>query len=508
MATATKKNKEDILIERPPIIVVMGHIDHGKSTLLDYIRKTNVVEKEAGGITQHLSAYEVVHKNDKGDEKRITFLDTPGHEAFQKMRFRGAEIADIAILVVSAEDGVKAQTLEALQCVQKSGIPFIVAINKIDKPHANIERTKQTLIEAGIYLEGLGGDIPYVPISAKHGDGVPELLDMMLLVAELQELQGNPEKLAEGVVIESNLDAKKGISATLVIRDGSLQKGMFLASGSAVAPVRIMEDFMGKPLAAATFARPIRIVGWSSIPQAGAAFGTFTSKKDAEQAAAAESANAKETVAQTVAEEASGERAIIPVILKADVLGSLDAIEHELLKVNTDRARIKIIQKNVGSISENDVKVASGVEGTLVIGFNTKIDSPARDFADRTGVHVQIFDIIYKLSEWLTEVVAVRTPKIETEEVTARAKILKSFSRVKDKQVIGARVESGTIKLKSPVRIIRRDVEVGRGQIVSLQQNKAPAQKVEGGYEFGAQIQSKIELMPGDYLEMVVRTTI
>jgi len=503
---ATKTPTTASTTPRPPIIVVMGHIDHGKSTLLDYIRKTNVVEKEAGGITQHISAYEVTHKNDKGTEMRITFLDTPGHEAFQKMRFRGAEIADIAILVVSAEDGVKAQTVEALECINKSGIPFIVAINKIDKPNANIERTKQTLLEHAIYLEGMGGDVPYVPISAKHGDGVPELLDMMLLVAELQELTGTPEKLAEGVVIESNLDPKKGISATLIIRDGAIKKGMFVAAGGATAPVRIMEDFTGAQIAEASFSSPIRIVGWSMLPQAGAAFGTFTSKKDAEQAADLSSAAQKSTVAQTIAEEASAEKAVIPIILKADVLGSLDAIEHELKKLETDRVRLRVIQKNVGSISENDVKVASGVEGTLVLGFNTKIDSPARDLAERAEVEIKTFDIIYKLSEWLAEVVTARTPKVETEEVLGRAKVLKTFSSVKDKHVVGARMESGSLKLKAHIRIIRRDIEVGRGHITSLQQNKVAESKVETG-EFGTQIQSKIELMPGDYIEMIVRTT-
>lgn len=494
---------------RPPIIVVMGHIDHGKSTLLDYIRKTNVTEKETGGITQHISAYEVLHKTEKGEKKRITFLDTPGHEAFQKMRFRGAEIADIAILVVSAEDGVKAQTLEALACITKSGIPYIVAITKIDKTSSNIERTKQTLIEHGVYLEGLGGQIPYVPLSAKLGDGVSDLLDMMLLIAELEELSGTPQKLAEGVVIESNLDPQKGISAALIIKDGSIKKGMFIASDSSVAPVRIMEDFMGKALSEATFSSPIRIVGWNIMPQAGAPFRTFLTRRDAEQAAS-ETVNrvATKSPASIPPAEGEAEKAIIPIILKADVLGSLDAILHELEKLNTDRAVLKVIQKSVGSISESDVKAASSIAGTLVIGFNTKVDNPARDFAERMGVEVKVFDIIYKLSEWLAEVVATRTPKIETEEVTGRAKILKSFSRVKDKQILGARVETGSLKLKASVRIIRRDVEVGRGTVVSLEQNKVAVSKIDQGNEFGAQIQSKIELLPGDYIEMVMRGSI
>ena len=491
--------------ERPPIVVVMGHIDHGKSTLLDSIRKSNVVAGEAGGITQHISAYEVTHQNEKGEEKRITFLDTPGHEAFQKMRFRGAEIADIAILVVSAEEGVKAQTLEALECITKSAIPFIVAINKIDRPNANIERTKQSLVEHGVYLEGMGGQVPSVAISAKQGDGIPELLDMMLLVAELEDLKGNPNKLAEGVIIESHLDSKKGISATVIIRDGTLRKGMFIASGGSVAPVRIMEDFTGKPIQEATFSSPVRIVGWSAVPFVGAPFGSFENKRDAEQAAS-ETAPASTTAGNTGMEAEVEGVLSLPIILKADVLGSLDALEHEFQKLTTDRVKLRVIQKNVGAISENDIKVASGIEGTLVLGFNTKIDGPARDLAERAGVEVQTFDIIYKLSEWLAEIVAARTPKVQTEEVTGRAKILKSFSRVKDKQVIGARAEQGTLVLKGQVRIIRREVEIGRGTIVSLQQSKTTVQKIDAGNEFGAQIQSKIELVPGDYLETVVVT--
>ena len=264
------KEKIDKKIQRPPVIVVMGHIDHGKSALLDYIRKTNVVESESGGITQHISAYELTHNN-----RKITFLDTPGHEAFKKMRSRGTEVADIAILVVSAEEGVKAQTLEALECIKESTIPFIVAINKIDKPQANVEKIKQNLIENEIYLEGLGGEIPFVPVSAKTGVGIPELLDMMLLVADLEELSGDKGKSADGIVIESNLDQKKGISASLVIKDGTLKSGMFVVAGDSFSPVRIMEDFKGLPIKEASFSSPIKIVGFNKVPQVGAKFSSF-----------------------------------------------------------------------------------------------------------------------------------------------------------------------------------------------------------------------------------------
>src|SRR3989344_1393800 len=361
-----KGSTKTTTVIRPPIIVVMGHIDHGKSTLLDYIRKTNVVADEAGGITQHLSAYEVLHKNERGEDRKITFLDTPGHEAFQKMRLRGAEVADIAILIVSAEEGVKAQTLEAYASIKEAGLPLVVAINKIDRPNANIERTKQSLAENEIYLEGLGGDIPWVPVSAKVGTGIPELLDIMLLVADMQELTADPEKLAEGIVIETQRDPRKGISATLIITNGTLRSGIFLTSGNALSPVRIFEDFLGNPIKEARFSTPVRIVGWSDLPEIGGTFSSFETKKEAEQALTQKeiTAEKKEKVVEENTEEEK-EHVTIPVILRADAAGSLDAIEHELKKLESETVTIRIVSKGVGAVSEGDVKAASGVVGTL-----------------------------------------------------------------------------------------------------------------------------------------------
>jgi len=278
----SKQPQEKNIIERPPIIVVMGHIDHGKSTLLDYIRKTNVVEGESGGITQHISAYEVHHKDKNGSDHRITFLDTPGHEAFSAMRARGAVLADIAILIVSAEDGIKAQTMEAYNEIKNSKTPFIVAINKIDKPNANPEKVKNELLEKEIYLEGYGGDIPYVEISAKTGQGIPEILDMMLLIAELEELKADTSVNGQGIVIESNVDPKKGISATLVITDGTLKKGMCISAGESISPVRLIENFLGESVPEATFSSPVRITGFNSVPKVGSKFVACASKKEAE----------------------------------------------------------------------------------------------------------------------------------------------------------------------------------------------------------------------------------
>ncbi len=490
--------------KRAPVVVVMGHVDHGKSALLDYIRKTNVVEKEAGGITQHISAYEVEHQGKDGVQ-RITFLDTPGHESFKAMRSRGSKVADIAILVVSAEEGVKTQTLEAFRAIQESGIPTVVAINKIDRPEANVERTKTNLLENEIYLEGMGGDIPFVPISAKTGEGVDDLLDMILLVADISELTGDTNEAAQGVVIEAHRDTKKGISATLLIKNGSLKKGMFVQAGGSVAPVRIMEDFTGKAINEATFSSPIRIVGFDSVPHAGDHFTVYSTKKEAEAEAAAHQAPEVSTQApHTVSEEEDADTIQVPIILRADVLGSLEAIEHEIGKIHHDRVDIKIVQKNVGDISEGDIKTAQGSPHSLVIGFNVGIDSAARDLAQRNDIEPHIFDIIYKLTEWLEEKVQSEAPKVETEEVTGSATILKVFSKTKNKQVVGGRVDSGVLKVGTTVHISRRGNRIGTGTILTLQQQKAESKTVEEGNEFGTQIDSRIELAPKDIVESFI----
>ncbi|NQV93462.1 translation initiation factor IF-2 [Candidatus Kaiserbacteria bacterium] len=493
--------------KRPPVIVVMGHVDHGKSALLDYIRKTNVVEREAGGITQHISAYEVEHKDKSGSVQKITFLDTPGHESFSKMRARGSKVADIAILVVSAEDGVKPQTLEAYKAVMDSDIPFIVAINKIDKPEANVEKVKANLLENGIYLEGMGGDIPWVPISAKQGDGVDELLDMMLLVSDMAELTGDANKPAEGVVIESHRDTQRGISTTLLIKNGSIKKGDFVRAGESVSPVRIMEDFTGKSINEAQFSSPIHIIGFNSVPQSGETFEVFNSKKDAEQAALTYISQTKDTQKEDEIEttiDLEHEITQIPIVLRADVSGSIEAIEHEIAKIPHERVEIKIIQKNVGNVSESDIKLAAGRPHTLIIGFNVGCDNAARDLAIRNGVTVHSFDIIYKLAEWLEEEIKNQTPEISVEESTGSATLLKIFSKNKDKQVVGGKVDSGSIKVGSVINISRQDNHIGTGTITNLQQQKANSKEITEGNEFGAQINSRIELAPRDVIESFI----
>ena len=391
-------NKKQNTNERPPVVVVMGHIDHGKSTLLDYIRKTNIVDLETGGITQAISAYEVIQKNENGVDKKITFLDTPGHEAFSKMRERGAEIADIAILVVSATEGVKPQTIEAWKTILESKIPCIVAINKIDKPEANVEKTKQELAENEIYLENYGGKIPFVEISAKTGTGVDNLLSLILLMAEMENFTGDIKENATGYVIEVNLDSRRGILATLIIKNGSIKKGMTVAVENSICSTRIIENFLGKNIDEATFSSPVRIVGFDKMPRVGAQFKTFLKKGDAEKYAKewTEKESSKNTGTKPLVET---NKKIIPIILKADVAGSIEAIEKEIFKIKNENAEFRIIEKGIGPISESDIKGVT--TDVLVIGFNVKADKSAIEIAQNRGIEISFFEIIYKMTEWL-----------------------------------------------------------------------------------------------------------
>ena len=510
--TATKTPANDSASEnaskRPPVVVVMGHIDHGKSTLLDYIRKTKVVAGEAGGITQHMGAYEVLLSGDTQHARKITFIDTPGHEAFQSIRARGAQVADIAILVVSAEDGVKPQTLEALRTIKEAGLPYVVAINKIDKPGANVELTKQNLAENEIYLEGYGGDISFVPISALTGQGIPELLDMIMLVADIADLKATPTVLASGVVIEAKPDSKRGISATLIIKNGHLKTGMYIVAENASSPVRILQDFTGKAITEATYSSPVRVIGFDRIPPVGAPFVAVASKKEAEEAV--EKANAAagtNSVSQFVSQFTSQNRADqkdkiqFPIILKADVVGSLDGIKHELAKIKNEKVAVKIVAESIGPINEGDLKVAQSDPNVTLIAFNSTPDTKAQQIIERSNINIKSFTIIYELIQFIKNEVASRVPKEYIEQSTGKAKIMAIFSKAKDKQIVGGKVQEGTIVVGAEVKLLRRDVEIGRGRIRELQSQKVKTSEVREGYEFGSMIESKIEIAQGDKIE-------
>jgi len=490
-------NNEKTNTVRPPIVAVMGHIDHGKSTLLDYIRKTNIVDGEAGGITQRISAYEVVHKDEKGVDQRITFLDTPGHEAFSKMRERGAKIADIAILVVSATEGVKPQTIEAWKTITESNLPYIVAINKMDKPEANLEKTKMELAENEIYLEGYGGKVPFTPISAKAGTGIDELLSLILILAEVENFNATPSENASGFIIEAHLDSKRGIEATLIIKNGTLKKGMTVVVEDSITSTRMMENFMGKMIDSATFSSPISLVGFNKMPQIGGEFKSFDKKSDAEEYAKSSTERKNDT--KNIQSSVISDKKIIPIILKADVSGSIEAIEKEVSKIQSESAEYKIIVKGAGPISEGDIKGTDNE--TIIVGFNVKADKNATELALNRNMTILFFDIIYKLTEFLTEEMEKRRPRVEAVETTGKAKILKCFMRTKEKQVVGGRVLEGVITLDGTVRITRRDFEIGKGKVVNLEKGKIKTSAVEEGTEFGMMIESKIEIAAGDVVE-------
>lgn len=482
-------------ITRSPIVAVMGHIDHGKSSLLDYIRKANVTATEAGGITQHVSAYEATHEHE-GVERTITFLDTPGHEAFRAIRARGAATADVAILVVAADEGVKPQTLEAFEAITEANVPFVVAFTKMDKNGADMDRAKTSVLENGIYLEGLGGSIPYAPVSSKSGDGIPELLDLVLLTADLAELTYDPEAPASGFVLESSQDPKRGLTATLILKEGKMSVGEVVVAGNSLAPVRFIENFAGARINEARASQPVRISGWNTLPSAGTLFTAVKNKKEAEKLATnTDTANGRER--EAAAPEGV---AVLPLIVKADVSGSIEAIKHELAKITHERVQIRIVSEGIGAVSEGDIKSAVAAGG-IVIAFNTATDPTARDLAERSAITIDTFSIIYDLKERIEELVKERAPRVSVEEIVGEAKVLKAFNTAGHKQVLGARWVSGTLNLNAQVKIDRRGVLVGTAKILNLQVARADVKDIHVEGEFGLQIEGKYEAAPGDMLQ-------
>jgi translation initiation factor IF-2 len=488
---------------RPPIVAVMGHIDHGKSSLLDYIRKANVTAGEAGGITQHVSAYEAVHEHE-GVSRSITFLDTPGHEAFRALRARGAAAADIAILVIASEEGVKPQTLEAYEAATEAGTPVIVAFTKIDKNSADIEKAKYSAVEHGIYLEGLGGSIPYTGVSSKSGEGVPELLDLVLLTADLAELTADPDAQADGFILESSQDPKRGLSATLIIKNGTLHVGEFVVAGKALAPVRFIEDFMNKRITEASPSQPVRISGWSDLPPAGTPFVAAANKKEAELLAEKNIQGVMTSYALSQASEGDVELALI---LKTDVTGSLEAIKHELRKIEHERVGIRIVSEGIGAVSEGDVKSALAT-GAHIIAFTVSTESNARDLAERTSVSIESFSIIYELVERVKILIDERAPQITVEDILGEAKILRAFSVAGNKHVLGAKWVSGLLTPGDLVKIDRRGIPLGNGKLTNLQVARSDVQEIKMEGEFGLQVETKADIAAGDTLvafKMVTR---
>lgn len=494
-----KKNEtiQKSVFARPPVVAIVGHIDHGKTTLLDYIRKTNVVKTESGGITQNLGAFVVSHKDEKGVLKEIIFIDTPGHSAFTGMRQKGLKTADIAILVVSAEEGVKEQTKEAIKQIEESKTPFVVAITKIDKANANIEKIKISLAESNILVEGFGGNVPFVNVSGKTGEGIDHLLEMILLLAEMENLNAEQNNKSMGIVIEAHRDSKRGISATLVVKNGILKKNHFVATKGAFSGTRIMEDSFGKNTEEVLPSHPVQITGWNSLPQTGEIFETFETKKEAEDFS-------KETETKNYKKEIIQEgQFYIPLIIKTEVSGTLEALEKEIQKLNTEGVSFKIISAGVGQITEADIKLAMTDKNSLILCFRTKIEKSAQDLSLTQDIKINNFDIIYKLIEFLEEEKEKRRPRKLILEEKGKAKILKVFNKSKDKQVVGGKVTEGSLNV-GEVKIIRRENEIGKAQIVGLEQAKIKTKEVQEGSECGIMINSKTEISPGDVIVSIM----
>lgn len=482
---------------RPPVIAVMGHIDHGKSSLLDYIRKANIVAGEAGGITQHVAAYIALH-----NDRSITFLDTPGHEAFKALRTRGAAAADIAILVVAADEGVMPQTLDALAAITEAKIPYIVAITKIDKNNADVAHTKNSLTEHGIYIEGMGGDIAFALISSKTGEGISELLDLVLLSADLAEITADSENSASGFILEATQDPKRGSSATLIIKDGTLTLNGFVVAGDAYAPIRFIENFLGVRVEEAGPSEPVRISGFSKLPSAGSLFSIVKNKKEAETLATENAKSSTSVPERSTTIEGVTE---LPLIIKTDVAGSIDAITHELKKITHEHASIRVVSSGVGSVSENDVKTARGAGGTI-IAFSVPTDTVASDLAQRDNITILSFSIIYELSAKIRELLEAHVPVVATEKELGRAHVLKAFSVSGKKHVLGARHISGVLTVGDRVKLVRKGVELARGNISNLQQARADVKEIKTEGDFGTEIEVKEDAVYGDELVAFVVT--
>ncbi|MBT9546437.1 MAG: translation initiation factor IF-2 [Candidatus Sericytochromatia bacterium] len=488
---------------RPPIVTIMGHVDHGKTSLLDYIRKTKVTDAEVGGITQRIGAY-LVHV----DEKPIVFLDTPGHEAFTAMRARGAHVTDMAILVVAADDGIMPQTIEAINHARAAKVQIIVAINKMDKPGADPERVKQQLTEYALVPEEWGGDTVIVPVSAKSGDGVDDLLEMILLVAELMELKANPDKPAVGIVIESKLDKGRGAVGTVLIQGGTLRAGDSFVVGSVAGKVRAMTNERGKHLKKAGPSIPVEILGFQDVPEAGTQFQVVKNEKIAKALAEEyaekqeiESRSRRISLSNLYENVKEGKIKELNVVLKADIHGSVDAIKQSLERLSDERIQLQIIHNATGEISEYDIMLASA-SNALVLGFNVKADNNAKRVAEREQIEIRYYDIIYKLIEDIEKAMEGLLEPEMIENTTGEAEVRAVFKVGKQATAIaGSYMKDGKCERSSRVRVWRKEEVVFTGKISSLKRFKDDVKEVASGYEFGVGVQNYNELEVGDRLE-------
>ncbi len=503
----TAQDKEEDLKPRAPVVVVMGHVDHGKTSLLDYIRSSHVAKGEAGGITQHIGAYQV-----ELDGKPITFLDTPGHEAFTSMRARGAMVTDIAILVVAAEDGIKPQTVESINHAKAAEIPIIVAINKMDKPEANPERIKQQLTEYELVAEDWGGETIICPISAKTGMGIDNLLEMVTLTAEMRELKANPDRAAQGAVIEARLDKGRGPIATLLVQNGTLRQGDIIIAGTAVGRVRAMVDSAGRRLTEAGPSVPVEITGLGEAPSAGSTFNAVADERLArelvEQRKAEEKAKANAPIQKVSLEDLfsqiqAGEMKDLNIIVKADVQGSAEAVRASLEKLTNEEVRVRVIHSGVGAINESDVMLAA-TSKAIIVGFNVRPDSAARDSAARNHVDMRMYRVIYDcINEIEAAMKGMLAPKFR-EALIGHAEVRQTYKVSGVGTVAGCYVQDGKIQRSCQVRIVRDGVVIHEGELASLQRFKDSVKEVASGYECGMTIEKFNDIKDGDIIECFV----
>ena len=501
------EDKEEDLEVRPPVVVVMGHVDHGKTSLLDTVKRTNVIEGEAGGITQHIGAYKV-----KVNEREITFLDTPGHEAFTAMRARGAQITDIAILVVAANDGVMPQTVEAINHAKSAGIPIIVAINKIDLPDANIDKVKQELMTYELVPEEWGGDTIFVPISAKQHQNIDQLLEMVLLEADVLELKANPHKQSKGVVIEARLDKNKGAVASMLVQRGTLDVGDTIVVGSSIGRIRTMTDEKGKKVKAAGPSTPVEITGLAEVPQAGDIFYEVKDEKTAkhliekrkrQEREKAINANSKVTLDNLFQQMEEGNLKVLNLIVKADVQGSVEAIKQSMEKLSNEEVRVKVIHSATGAVTESDVTLAK-VSNAIIIAFNVRPMPNAKDIADKEDVEIKQYSVIYQaLDDVQAAMKGMLAPKYE-EHVIGNAEVRQTFKISNVGTIAGAYVIDGKLERNAGVRVIRDNVVIHEGKLASLKRFKDDAKEVSKGYECGIQIEKYNDIKEGDIIEAYI----
>ena len=499
------EDDEKDLVPRPPVVCVMGHVDHGKTSLLDAIRHTHVSQKEAGGITQKIGAYVVSSKG-----RKITFLDTPGHEAFTAMRMRGANSTDIAILVVAADDGVMPQTIEAINHAKAAGVEIIVAVNKIDKPNANIERVKQELAEYELIPEDWGGQTIFVPVSAHTHEGIDDLLDMILLTADVMELKANPNRNARGVVIEAELDKGRGAVATVLVQKGTLHVGDPVAAGSCYGKVRAMLDENGKNVKKAGPSTPVEILGLSDVPNAGEIFTAFDSEKDAHNFANTFISEEKKSLIDETRSRMSlddlfskiqeGTLKELDLIVKADVQGSVEAVKTSLEKLSNDEVIVKVIHGGVGAINESDVTLAAA-SNAIIIGFNVRPDAVAKQLSETEGVEIKLYNVIYNAIEDVQDAMKGMLEPVYEEKVIGHAEVRAIFKSSDVGNIAGSFVLDGTVERDCLVRITRGKDQIYEGKLISVKRFKDDVKEVKAGFECGLVFENFGDMMEGDQIE-------